>query len=399
MSRYAVASLDTDFDARVRRALGATNGSVVGLSAKVLDQGASAVLSHLTEDDGLDVLALGPSIRIGDALELARRVDESHPEINVVLVSARPDPSLLESALRVGVRDVVDADADDVVLREALHRAARSAARRRSNLTGEARDGRGDRRVTVVVSPKGGSGKTMVSTNLAVGLAFNESPGSVALVDLDLTFGDTASALGLSPEHSLASAVQTLSRHDPLALKVHLTPHRSGLLTMCAPDRPEAGEAVTAEQSTEVVDLLGNDFRHVVVDTAAGLSEHTLAALEVATDVLLLCTMDVGSVRSLHKIVLALDELGVAATRHFVLNRAATRVGLDAADIEQTVGMPVDVAIPSHRSVPLSMNQGTPLMLERSGGRVRRALGQLVEHMTATTPAPAAPRLAAAGRR
>ncbi|TVR20344.1 MAG: MinD/ParA family protein, partial [Ilumatobacter sp.] len=44
-------------------------------------------------------------------------------------------------------------------------------------------------KVIVVISPKGGSGKTAVSANLAVALA-QRHPGRVAAVDLDLQFGD-----------------------------------------------------------------------------------------------------------------------------------------------------------------------------------------------------------------
>src|SRR3712207_7016839 len=53
-------------------------------------------------------------------------------------------------------------------------------------------------RVITVASPKGGVGKTTVSTNLAIGLT-EAAPQSTVLVDLDVQFGDVASALGLEP--------------------------------------------------------------------------------------------------------------------------------------------------------------------------------------------------------
>ncbi len=391
MSHYAVASLDTDFDKRVRQALGATNGDVLRLGPRVLRQGPAAVLAQMTEEHATDVLAVGPTMRLDDALRLARYVDESHPEISVVLVAPEAGPEMLESAMHAGVRDMVPADVDDETLREVLERAARSSARRRANLTGVQNPGRGDRRIIVVLSPKGGAGKTALSTNLAAGMARN-APGKVVLVDLDLAFGDTASALGLAPEHSMLSAVRSLDRLDAMALKVFLTPHRSGLLTLCAPDRPEDAEAITGAESMRVLELLSKEFRDVVVDTPGGLTEHSLAAIERATDLLFVCTMDVGSVRSLHKIVLALDELGHdQQRRHFVLNRAESRVGLDTGDIERTVGMPVSLGVPSHRTIPLSMNQGAPLVLseERGRSRIKRSLDQLVDRFE-RAPVPAA---------
>src|SRR5205085_5609499 len=51
-----------------------------------------------------------------------------------------------------------------------------------------------------ILGPKGGTGKTVIATNLAVALA--EQKERVILVDLDLQFGDLGLALGLSPERS-----------------------------------------------------------------------------------------------------------------------------------------------------------------------------------------------------
>ena len=54
----------------------------------------------------------------------------------------------------------------------------------------------------VVLSPKGGSGKTMVATNLAIALA-STNTGATALVDLDAVFGDVATALSIVPAHTV----------------------------------------------------------------------------------------------------------------------------------------------------------------------------------------------------
>ncbi len=52
---------------------------------------------------------------------------------------------------------------------------------------------------------------------------------------------------------------------------------------------------------TRLLGALARQFRYVVVDTAPGLSEQTLAALDQATDAVLLSSMDVPGVRGLRK--------------------------------------------------------------------------------------------------
>ena len=78
-----------------------------------------------------------------------------------------------------------------------------------------------------VISPKGGVGKTTVSTNLATGLA-REAPGEVVIVDLDFQFGDVGSSLRMMPEHTFTDIVRTQMPLDILTLKVYLTPLRDG---------------------------------------------------------------------------------------------------------------------------------------------------------------------------
>ena len=80
-----------------------------------------------------------------------------------------------------------------------------------------------------------------------------------------------------------------------------------------------------------------------------------------------------------------------------MLNRADARVGLSADDIEGTVGLAISVSIPSSRSVPLSMNQGIPVLEGAQKSPVSRSLGELVNRLAGEAPinsdGPAASRL------
>ena len=62
-----------------------------------------------------------------------------------------------------------------------------------------------------------------------------------------------------------------------------------------------------------------------------------------------------------------------------VLNRSDSRVGLTLADIERVVRAPIVGHVPSTRDVPVSTNQGTPLMAENPNHAVSRAIRELAE--------------------
>jgi pilus assembly protein CpaE len=215
-------------------------------------------------------------------------------------------------------------------------------------------------KVIVVVSPKGGSGKTAVATNLSAALAMR-FPGRVAAIDLDVQFGDMCTSMGLHPEHNLAE-VATSATVDATTVKLFLTPYEPGLFVLCGARTPAEADVVTHEHVTEVIPLLAQGFEYVVVDTPAGLDDRTLAALECATDLLLVSSLDVTSIRSLRKAVEAMDALGVTKQRHFVLNRADAKVGINPVDAAEAVGWPIEAWIPSAREIPFSMNVGTPVV-------------------------------------
>lgn len=336
-----------------------------------------------------DVVAIGPTESVDAALELAAILDAERPEISVMLF-AHQSPDLWQKALHAGVRDVVAPDAAPHEIREAFGRALETAERRRNSMAGPAVAESRSGRIITVLSPKGGSGKTTVATNLAVGIAAR-APDKVAIVDLDLQFGDVASALRLIPERSMADAAAQRSL-EALTLKTFLTPHPTGLYALCAPDAPADGEDIAADAASSVIALLGEEFPYVVVDTASGVSAPTLSTIEISTDLILMCAMDVPSVRNLRKLIDALDALGMTQQRrHFILNRADSRVGLAAEDVEATVGMHLDVLLPSSRAVPLSLNQGTPVLESDPRSPIAKQLVDLAARFVdqpALSPAP-----------
>ena len=73
---------------------------------------------------------------------------------------------------------------------------------------------RGTGRIVTVFSPKGGTGKTVMATNLAASFAKHGSKRTL-LLDLDLQFGDAAIMLGIEPEKTIQDLVVAPGELDP----------------------------------------------------------------------------------------------------------------------------------------------------------------------------------------
>lgn len=375
MSRILVVTDSQAFEQRLRSHLEAASGS--GLQRVAAEPLVSSPVDFASRvPDDVEVIAFGPGVPVDATLKAAKELDTSRPTICVLLV-AEPTNDLWAQAMDAGVRAVVRPDADDAEVAESFQRALETAARRREAVH-PSEDAAPKGRVITVLGPKGGAGKTMIAANLAVGIA-QVTPEDIAVVDLDLQFGDLASALQLVPEHTIAETTSHRGALDATTLKVFLTAHPSKLYALAAPQNPAVGEEIPTSRVTEAIGLLADEFASVVVDTSAGLDEHALAAAEQATDLVLVCTMDVASVRALRKLLDALDQLGMTRqTRHVVLNRADSRVGLSVEDIEATLGTSVHLGLPSSRAVPQSMNEGTTLLEQDGRARIARQLRELV---------------------
>lgn len=230
-------------------------------------------------------------------------------------------------------------------------------------------------KVIVVLSPKGGSGKTSIASNLAVALA-RLHPNRVVAVDLDVQFGDLESALSLTAERTLAQLAR-MNPIDATTLKLFLTPSEHGVYLLAGAHDPVEAEAIAPSNVAAVLPMLAQHFDYVLVDTPAGLDECTLAAIECATDLLLISTLDVSSIRSLRKALDALDRIGVGAARTFVLNKADAKVGLGPSDAEEAVGLAITCQVPSSRELPLALNLGVPVVVSDRKAPVSKQLQQL----------------------
>src|SRR5919205_13143 len=145
------------------------------------------------------------------------------------------------------VRRVFEAGADDVVvLPESPERIAftfeKAIARRQGAAVAS---GVALSPMICVLGPKGGTGKTLTSCNLAVALA--RTAKKVALIDLDLQFGDVALSLGLRPEKTIYDLAKSGGSLDIEKLDSYLTTHSSGLRVLLAPTRPDQASFVTVD--------------------------------------------------------------------------------------------------------------------------------------------------------
>jgi len=307
------------------------------------------------------------------------RSARTFPEAGVVLLAEELTLPMLQDALRAGVRDALTIDAGERAIRQAVERvgeAMTGAAHRAATAAEPVRLGK----VFVVFATKGGVGKSVVATNLAVLLAM-KFPNRVALVDADLQFGDDAVLLGIPPDHTSAEAAAAVENMDTGLMESFLTVHEASTLrVLCAPVEPAAGERITAEEMIGMVRMLRTMHDYVVIDMPPHFDDVVLALLEEADEVLLIASLDIPSIKNLKVGIQTLDLLSVAGQKlRLVMNRANARVHLDISDVEQALGVPADFRIPSDIAIPQAVNRGVPVVLDKPRSPAALALRALAD--------------------
>ncbi len=322
------------------------------------------------------LVVIGPDAPLEPALSFAEAQRLARPALGVVLLRRRLDVTVLGSALRAGIREVVPPD-DINAVAEACRRSVEVSHRALGWQPTDTAATEG--RVITVFAAKGGCGKTTMATNLAATLAAG-GKRSVCLVDLDLSFGDVAIAMQLFPTRSMADAVTMRDTLDEAGVRSLVTPHSPGLDTLLAPLDPGDAEKIPTAVVSEVLGVLRRSYDYVVVDTPPDFKDWVLAALDLSDVYVLLATLDVPAVKNLRLTLDMLDLLGYPRENwQVVLNRSDSKVGLNVADVEKTLKVPIAAQVPSSRVVSASINKGVPLVLEQPNHAISVALRDFVD--------------------
>jgi pilus assembly protein CpaE len=373
--QVAVAVIDADQTARSRLAMqlgpGATPfGSLNELADRLNGQPV--------------VVVLGPTFHSGLDLAEAEQLLSSRRELGAIMVTNQLTTDLLQRALRAGVKDVLQAPLDTGQLVDAITRAASAllpvapvpAAPGSAFVPADGEVGK----VMTVFSTKGGAGKSVVATNLAVLLA-KRSDRPVVLIDADLQFGDVAVMLKLAPQHTVVDAVSALDRLDVNMLGNLLIEHKpSSLLVLPAPMEPAFADQIGAAEMVRIVEVLRTFCSYVVIDTPAYFNDVVLGLIEISDDVLLVAGMDIPNIKNVKIGLQTLRLLNTPMEKlRLILNRSNSRVKLDVGEVERTLGVQADGLIPSDVVVPQAVNKGEAVVLSAPRSAVARSMEEIAD--------------------
>jgi pilus assembly protein CpaE len=327
---------------------------------------------RILQDSSVDLVVVacaGQSERALFLVDGAKKQDVRRP----VLVLSEGSPNGF-------VKRAFEAGADDILTlpqtRDQLRFAIQKALARGYGETLKAGVALG--RMVCILGPKGGSGKTLTATNVAVALA--EAGQRVVIVDLDLQFGDVGLSLGLSPSSTVYDLAVSGGSLDSTKLADFVVEHRSGVRTLLAPSRPDQAATISTPFMREVYGILRLNYDYVIVDTPPGFTPEVISAIDSSTDIVVVGMLDALSLKNTKLGLETIELMGYRDDRIWlVLNRAQSKIGLTSQDVQAVLGRKPDVLVPSDREIPRALSEGVPIVQARPKSEPTGAFKQLAE--------------------
>jgi pilus assembly protein CpaE len=327
-----------------------------------------------------DVLILCLSENWRDELQaLVERPAATRPP--VVVIAPSGDPQIMRLSMQAGARDFHTRPVDYHELVATLQQVDKFSEPARPGSNG----------LTALINAKGGSGASLLAANLAHVMA-TEAGMRVALLDMDIQFGNLGLYLDLVPERGMLEALEAADELDAVALQAYMTRHRSGLDVLSTTHEQVAlpGE-IDASRLNHLLDVMQGAYEHVVVDLPRQIDLLTTTVLERASRIVLCMQQSVTHVQDACRLRNILrDELGVSEERIILaVNRYDARSSVTLADIGKNLDGPAVVTIPNdYKRVSENVNLGIPLLEQSRNAPVGKAINSLMHEVCGQPPVP-----------
>jgi pilus assembly protein CpaE len=330
-------------------------------------------LGALTEDLAADILIVDCVTDGIEEIAPLERIGRRNPDMNFLVLCRQQSTELLVQAMRLGVREVLDAPVNPIALEAAIDRISFKAG------LSETCNGK----VLAFVSCKGGSGATFLAANLAYALAAG-GDAKVALFDFNLQFGDALAALTeQKPAANLADVVRDVHRLDAAFLASSMASVVPGLAVLAAPEDPAHGLEVKPDHIDALLRIARSRHDYVILDLGRVLDAPTIRALDHADIIYPVLQGTLPFVRGAKHMLDIFRNLDYPQHKvQPVLNRYHKGSDLPLKETEAVIGARVARMIPNHyETAAASLDQGVPVTMLASGSPISASLQEWCAHL------------------
>lgn len=313
-----------------------------------------------------------------NGLEATEQLTILYPEISVIMMTVQAEMEYMKKAMRAGAKDYITKPFTEEELVQAIKKVWRMEHRKKNKTLLEQTYTKNDPKIITVFSTKGGVGKTTLAVNLAISLQTLTSK-KVALLDLDVQFGDVSAMLNLMPKRTISHLVQEKGEFDLELIQNYMMKHPGSEVDILpAPARPEYSELITGDHIETILKILKEGYDFIIIDTASSFSDLNLTVMDFSQTVYLMLSLDLLSIKNTRLSLEVLESIQHLDKVKLVLNKASSDWGLNVPDVERTLDKHMDFEIPhSEKLVVDSINKGIPFMISNPASKIAQSIEAL----------------------
>lgn len=352
-----------------------------------------------------DVVVMDINMPGMDGIAAAELISQRLPTVAIIMMSVHGEAEQMRRSLQAGAREFLVKPFSSDEFSETIKRVYEREEARRHQIQAAmpaapavVDDDAGlEHQVVAIFSPKGGSGRTTIATNLAIAL-HQQTGARVALLDANLQFGDVGVLLNLNPKNrSIVDAARSIvdtadgGQLDADLVESVLVDHSTGIRALLAPPSPEGADLITPAFLRTVVGHLRTMHAYTVVDLPAGINDHSLAIMDGADQILIMAALEITAIKNLRLFLELADQLGYdRAKLRIVMNRSDATQGIRMGDVEGSIRRPIDGTIVSDgRLAVLAVNRGVPFIVSNPESTLARDVNRLAQTIVGGASAPA----------
>jgi len=219
-------------------------------------------------------------------------------------------------------------------------------------------------KIITVIGSKGAVGTTTIAVNLAVSLAEKKDIQSVALIDINLLFGDLSLFFENKPEYNWSDLTKTISRLDDTFLKNILSVDTSGVFVLPSSSRFSDQNEITPRVVEHLLMLMRRVFDFVIIDGGQPLDDISFKILELSDTILLVSILSYPCLSITNKLLRAIRDLGFTPDEKIkiLINRYLKKSNPSIEDAEASFEKEIFWTIPNdYQTTSTAINEGKSL--------------------------------------
>jgi pilus assembly protein CpaE len=319
------------------------------------------------------ILEIGEDLK--KEFQLVQNIQDSGMAREIFLTSSRFDPNLLIQALRAGAKEFFP----QPIKKEEVIVALLKFKERREKVPhegGEKKKGK----IIDVIGSKGGVGNTTIAVNLAASLIESTGAPLVALIDMNLLFGEIPIFLNIESGFNWGEIARNISRLDSTFLMSILSKHSSGVYVLPSPTGLDGVNVANPEIIEKLLGLMRNVFDYIVIDGGQALDDISLKILEMSDMVLLIAILSLPCLTNVKRILWIFQKLGYPQQEiiKIIINRHSKKSVISLKEAEESINQKFFWFVPNDYFTTMSaINQGKTLLSVAPGAEVSRNLREL----------------------